>query len=241
MIRFARPPCPASLAATAEGATEAVETTVESGQKLTFDAKIYGASDVKAALRTAQHGKCAFCESSVSQVAYGDVEHFRPKAAWCQADEPLTRPGYWWLAYAWTNLLFACEICNRRFKRSAFPLRDPAGRARCPDDDLAIEEPLFLDPTVDDPEAHIGWHGPDPVALTERGRATIAALDLACLRDDVHRRALRDECAKQHELVTTLLGVRTEVPPTVRAEIDALLARLTGPGAAYLAMTRAVL
>ena len=51
-----------------------------SGAK-TFDVKsgIYGAKSVKNALKKDQHSKCAFCEAKVDHVAYGDVEHFRPK------------------------------------------------------------------------------------------------------------------------------------------------------------------
>ena len=58
-----------------------------------------------------------FCESKVSHIAYGDVEHFRPKAGYRQRPEdPLVQPGYYWLAYEWSNLLFCCQLCNQRFK-----------------------------------------------------------------------------------------------------------------------------
>src|SRR5829696_6946006 len=64
-----------------------------------FDRSIYAAPAVKAALLTAQHEKCAFCESRVTHISYGDVEHFRPKAGYRQAaKDPLGRPGYYWLA-----------------------------------------------------------------------------------------------------------------------------------------------
>jgi uncharacterized protein (TIGR02646 family) len=55
-------------------------------------------------------GKCAYCESPTSVVAYGDVEHFRPKSK------------YWWLAYCYENFLPACVICNQRFKRDEFAM-----------------------------------------------------------------------------------------------------------------------
>jgi uncharacterized protein (TIGR02646 family) len=70
-----------------------------------FKASVYGAKSVKKTLLTAQHGKCAFCESKFEHVAFGDVEHFRPKGGWIQTDgDQLTRPGYYWLAYEWSNL-----------------------------------------------------------------------------------------------------------------------------------------
>ena len=54
---------------------------------------------VKDALREAQHGKCAFCESKISHIAHGDVEHFRPKAGYRQnPEDPLVQPGYYWLS-----------------------------------------------------------------------------------------------------------------------------------------------
>ncbi|MGZ3456995.1 MAG: hypothetical protein ACXU86_00660 [Archangium sp.] len=69
----------------------------ESGKRsFEFDSGLYGHATVKQALLEAQHGKCAFCESKFVHIAYGDVEHFRPKAGWHQAEgEPLGRPGYY--------------------------------------------------------------------------------------------------------------------------------------------------
>ena len=61
-------------------------------------------------LLKAQHDKCCFCESKVTQVAYGDVEHYRPKAGYRQEHgAPLGRPGYYLLAYEWSNLMFCCQ------------------------------------------------------------------------------------------------------------------------------------
>jgi hypothetical protein len=49
-----------------------------------FVRDVYGAKSVKNKLIKAQLGKCVFCESKVAHIAYGDVEHFRPKAAYTQ-------------------------------------------------------------------------------------------------------------------------------------------------------------
>lgn len=129
-----------------------------SGKELEFDKGLYGAQEVKQALSRAQHDKCCFCESKISHVAFGDVEHFRPKAA-CRAssDAPERKPGYYWLAYAWSNLYFACEQCNRRHKRNLFPLEDEATRVLSHHHaaQLAAERPLYIDPGCDDPEEHI--------------------------------------------------------------------------------------
>ena len=132
MIRIEKPTSvPAELAERGRVATEVLCRKVESGtkEKLSFDQRIYGSPQVKQALAAAQHDKCCFCESKVSHVAYGDVEHFRPKAAVRSSPESQERtPGYYWLAYQWSNLYFACEQCNRRHKRNLFPLQDEDAR-----------------------------------------------------------------------------------------------------------------
>jgi len=57
----------------------------------------YKMKDVMTALHKIYHGKCAFCEQKIE---FPQVEHFRPKNI------------YYWLAYSWDNLLFACLGCN---------------------------------------------------------------------------------------------------------------------------------
>jgi len=87
------------------------------------------------------HGKCAYCESKTLHVAYGDVEHFRPKS---KVEEDTGHPGYYWLAYAETNLLPSCTLCNQaRGKMAHFPVEGI--HSRIPDD-LLNEKPLLLNP-----------------------------------------------------------------------------------------------
>ncbi|HBL29845.1 MAG TPA: hypothetical protein DD490_23660, partial [Acidobacteria bacterium] len=147
----------------------------------TFHADVYGHGSVKTALIVAQHGKCCFCESKITHISYGDVEHFRPKAGFRQSPgDPLGRPGYYWLAYDWSNLYLCCELCNQRFKKSAFPLADESRRCRNHRADLTLEEPLFLDPGAVDPEAHLEFLAEQPRErnASEPGRVTIEALGL---------------------------------------------------------------
>ncbi len=76
-----------------------------------FKKSIYANKVVKDALVVAQHSKCAFCESAFLHVAFGAVEHFRPKSGVKQrASDPLSRPGYFWLAYEWSNLLVVSSL-----------------------------------------------------------------------------------------------------------------------------------
>lgn len=78
-----------------------------SGQSLDFEGA--GWKPAKGQLKAETHGKCAYCEASTATVAYGDVEHFRPKSV------------YWWLAYCYDNYLFSCQICNQGYKGNNFP------------------------------------------------------------------------------------------------------------------------
>lgn len=183
MIRIAkRATAPAILVA--EGPARVAEHALDvaSGSApIRFDRKLYHHEDVFQALVEDQHGKCCFCESKFLHVAFGDVEHFRPKAAWRQTRKgALRRPGYHWLAYTWENLHLSCEICNRREKRSLFPLLARSKRALSSADPLGAEVPAFLDPAADDPAVHIGFRGAHPFARdgSARGRATIAAIGL---------------------------------------------------------------
>jgi uncharacterized protein (TIGR02646 family) len=150
-----------------------------SGQK-TFDFKssIYAHSTVKQVLIDCQFGKCCFCEQRID--ADGDVEHFRPKQAYKQATgQPLQRPGYYWLAYEWHNLFLSCPSCNQRHKQNLFPLADPTQRAT--DHKSKVQEqPLFVDPSLDDPETLIGFHSERayPIADNLRAKSTIENLRL---------------------------------------------------------------
>ncbi len=84
------------------------------GAARAFDSKHW--KKAKAQLKVETHGKCAYCEAPTSTVAYGDVEHFRPKSV------------YWWLAYCYDNYLFSCQICSRAACRA--PAARPSRRCR---------------------------------------------------------------------------------------------------------------
>jgi len=86
-------------------------------EKMSFSA--YSESDVKDALIELFKGKCAYCESKFLHVYPGDVEHFRPKGEIEEAT-PNKKPGYYWLAADWTNLLLSCRNCNQKLKHQIF-------------------------------------------------------------------------------------------------------------------------
>ena len=76
------------------------------GKKQSFPSKWGVAKDQ---LLAETHDKCGYCESPTAVVAYGDVEHYRPKSV------------YWWQAYCVDNYVASCTLCNGRFKGAKFP------------------------------------------------------------------------------------------------------------------------
>lgn len=133
-----------------------------------------------------QNKSCCFCESRVTHISFGDVEHYRPKAGYFQDEGDLFhKPGYFWLAYEWSNLLFCCKICNRRYKQNFFPLKDPAKRCKFNKSfSVKSEAPLFINPFETDPAEHITFNKEIPVGKTEEGRVTISKLGL--LREELN-------------------------------------------------------
>lgn len=145
-----------------------------------IDKKIYGDNSVKVSLISLQKKCCCFCESRITHISSGDVEHFRPKQGYLQDNNDLFhKPGYFWLAYDWSNLLFACERCNRRYKQNLFPLKNIANRCNPNINfDISSEEPLFVDPSKVDPSMHIEFRGTMITHKTPEGDVTITELDL---------------------------------------------------------------
>lgn len=185
MIRIERCPAPAILHERGEAAKDRLCDAYDRGTRTftdkDFDASIYAAATVKAALRETQRRKCAFCESIFDHIGYGDVEHFRPKAGYKQHEaDDLRRPGYYWLAYAWSNLFYSCQLCNQRFKRNLFPLKDGRRRARSHRSNLDAEEPLLVDPAARDPVRYVGFRGEYAYAVEgcREGEVTIEVLGL---------------------------------------------------------------
>jgi uncharacterized protein (TIGR02646 family) len=208
-----------------------------------FDNDIYAHQAVKDALNKMQHGKCCFCESKLMHITFGDVEHYRPKAGYKQtAREKLKKPGYYWLAYEWENLLLCCERCNRQHKKNLFPLLHPEKRARSHRDDVIEEMPLMINPADIDPQDHIGFRDEIPYATNDKpyGKVTIAILKLD--REDLSERR-REKLSH----IKTLLDIikSAENYPDQRdlmqlaEEAKQVLPKFMEPNAEYSAMAKA--
>lgn len=184
-----------------------------------FYNELFGHSKIKLALIKCQFGKCAFCESHVSTISSGDIEHFRPKAGYKQNSKAkdLKKPGYYWLAYDWDNFLFSCAICNQRNKKNLFPIKNPDKRALNHRNDYKKEKPYFINPFFDNPDHFIGFR--EEVAFgkdkNHRGKKTINSIglnrkgdgysDLIEIRKDLYERT--KATYKISKLLTPIPGI----------------------------------
>lgn len=197
-------------------------------------------------LYAAQHGKCAYCEAPTGEEEQ-PVEHFRPKdGAQRDPDDPAsTDPTrYWWLAWSWENLLFACTTCNgRSHKGNHFPL---AGGAplQILSFDLTAEQAGLIDPATEDPLLHIRWIPLDrtptpskwrwfPAHRTERGRLTVRIFKL---------RQLEDLASKwvSSQILEDLDCLRAQIPtdlPAAEAAWGRLTRRLFAPTVGWHALS----
>lgn len=170
------------------------------------DKDIYRADDVCKQLLEDQHYQCAYCECRITK-EYNDVEHYRPKSI------------YYWLGHNWKNLLYACDFCNRTCKNDLFPLKDESKRVTVPGN-LEEEEPLILNPTSEDPTAHIRYNRHMLIGITDQGRTTIDLFKLNQRPVLVHDREQLFEL--YHRELSTLKNVRKllespDLPPESRA------------------------
>jgi uncharacterized protein (TIGR02646 family) len=259
MIRVVKPSTPpVVLGPTGKGTTarqnhcneyDAAPDEYRSGTRtFTFDDSIYAADEVKDALRRAQHSKCAFCESLFTHIEYGDIEHFRPKGAYKQKTGDAKKyPGYYWLAYEWSNLFYSCQLCNQRFKENLFPLRNGRRRARSHNYNLANEEPLLIDPATQDPSLFIGFSEEYAFAVNgcREGVTTIDVLGLNREELAEYRRKRLQDLRILRELCNTLREIVASNPTPERSaqlqEYETELQSRLADTAEYSAMARAFL
>lgn len=125
---------PQILIDNAEKWTEEYCICLSAGKKPTQEiATRYNNPIIKEQLELETHKKCAYCESQLSHISYGDIEHILPKNKDARPD----------LYVEWSNLTLACEQCNRSGKRTYY---DP-------------QLPL-INPYTDEPEEHFNDLGP---------------------------------------------------------------------------------
>src|ERR1700722_11367263 len=101
MIRLNKGTRPSILERRAEQWTRELLEKINRGEEPTKVEKTrYNHHEVKEALLRETNGKCAYCESKLRHVAFGDIEHIVPKSV---------LPDRW---FVWENLTLACDVCN---------------------------------------------------------------------------------------------------------------------------------
>lgn len=192
-------------------------------RKYQFLNDIYGNPQVKSALRTLFHHKCAYCES-ILVGQHADVEHFRPKRNAMNIDGTVNADHYWWLTYTWENLYLSCQRCNQS-KRSRFPVD---GRRMGYGKDLNKEKALLIDPCnkADFEEAHFKFTDSGlMVPLTKKGEVTIDIFNLnreeliaqrASKADDINRlfESIHDNVGGPNLLNRSYSELRDSANPT---------------------------
>lgn len=113
----------------------------------------YNNTEIKNALEKETHGKCAYCESKIKHIEFGDIEHILPKKKTARPD----------LYVEWTNLTLACEVCNRINKKDYYDPQIP-----------------LINPYIDNPDDFFLFIGTIISARdnNSRGYVTESTLDL---------------------------------------------------------------
>lgn len=148
MIRLSKVNTPRILENNKIEWTQRVMEELAKGKKISEIKLKYNHKEVKQQLNKETNGKCAYCESKISQVSYPNIEHILPKKHFPE------------LTYEWSNLTFVCSVCNinkENYYDSTLPLIDPYNDN--------IKEQFFF------------W-GPSYQQLSEIGEFTIYKLDL---------------------------------------------------------------
>lgn len=120
-----------------------------------FNTDLYASDAIKSALIKSHAGRCAYCETLIEQSSFGDVEHFRPKAAYSTNwGAALFRPAYFQLAYEPHNLLYSCTLCNEAYKKTSFEVLGP----RFPEIAISDEQAVLINPYTEDPRQYIRFN-----------------------------------------------------------------------------------
>lgn len=147
MIRLEKRDEPEILARRgAEWTASLLASRDEDGRAPSVERQRYNHPQIKEALIAETNGKCAYCESKIRHVAYGDIEHVVAKSLSPER------------SFDWRNLTLACSVCNTN------------------KGNYGVDSENFVDPYAVDPEEAFWWFGAvvfpapgnDAAALTER-------------------------------------------------------------------------
>ena len=139
-------------------------------------------SSIKQKFRDSFNSKCAYCETTLGQ-EQGELDFFRPKKVeTSEGENNSSEAHYFWLTWTWSNFYLACHECNRK-KEDKFPVQNQRAKPGIvkPEILFSEEEPLLLDPCLDNPNEHLIFYEDGTVAARNnslRGSKTIEILGL---------------------------------------------------------------
>lgn len=151
MIRLQKKQKPQSLDQNGTTWTTRLMKHINNGTDVPYALSIkYKEPDIKRTIKEETCEKCAYCESKVTQVYPGDVEHIIPKSVYPR------------LTFTWQNLTFVCFNCNNK-KR-----------------DYVSKDLKLINPYKDTPSNHLRPFGPLIMQVNgdARGEFTIKKIDL---------------------------------------------------------------
>lgn len=135
----------------------------------------YNHKQVKDSLKIMFSGKCAYCESHITHIGYGHIEHFRPKSKFPE------------LCFEWSNFMLGCEICNgKQYKGDKFPERHEGGP--------------FVNPVDEEPDDFFEFEFD-----SETGTANVIPKDRRALTTEEMLGLNRPELVKRRSSIVRLL------------------------------------
>jgi len=120
----------------------------------------YNKPDIKQAIISETKEKCAYCESKVTHIYPGDIEHIIPKAIYPR------------LTFNWNNLTLGCFWCNNK-KR-----------------DFLSKECMLLNPYKDKTNEHLRAFGPIIFHINNSKRGEITWRQLELNRPELREKRL---------------------------------------------------
>lgn len=119
----------------------------------------YHHQSIKKALEQMCFSKCAYCESHITHISYGHIDHFMPKSKF---------PKH---CFDWENLFLGCAVCNgTQYKGDKFPAAEEGGP--------------FINPCLEKPEAFLDFQfdaqtgTANVIAKNTRGQTMVSKLGL---------------------------------------------------------------
>lgn len=149
MIRLIKLEKPDILVQKGEEWKDEIMTYVNSGTDIPKNIQVrYSHKEIKNALLEETKKKCAYCESIITGIDYGDIEHIEPKK---KVPEK---------TFEWSNLTLACGKCNQN-------------KGQYYNKNLSL-----INPYTDKPEEEIIFLGAYPSARSNRALMTVKQLKL---------------------------------------------------------------